>query len=283
LDITVSPYNIITTIELHEAIYSASDGSVKDKQGSFGWLLSSPNGTVILRCSVPAFGMCMKSYRAEGYGVLSVLRLIYRLYTFCNQPLPTNLHLFCHSKSLLDKTAIYTKHTRYFPNTSLQPDWDVVQQIVTTIVTTICMFPNPPHLTHVKAHQDHDASYDKLPVESQLKVQADTLTKNYNLFASHATTTVPRLSCNAAQLHCQGQTVTFRYCRTVCREALSPAILQYIMERSHWTAADMERVHWEAHGQALKKNYVHYTFLVKLIHDKLPVGKYCPLQGLLQP
>jgi hypothetical protein len=128
LDMTVSPYDIITAIQLHEAIYSASDGSVKDNQGSFGWLLSSP---VILRCSGPAFGMRMKWYRAEGYGVLSVLRIIYRLYTFFTQPLSTNLHLFCDSKSLLDKTTIYTKHTRYFPNTSLQPDWDVVQQIVT--------------------------------------------------------------------------------------------------------------------------------------------------------
>ncbi len=45
------------------------------------------------------------------------------------------------------------------------------------------------------------------------------------------------------------------------------------MERNHWTAADMETVHWEAHGQALEKNYVRRTFLVKLIHDKLPVGK----------
>jgi hypothetical protein len=74
---TVSPYDIITAIKLHEAIYSASDGSVKDNQGSFGFLLSSPDGTVILRCSGPAFGMRMKLYRAEGYGVLSVLGLIY--------------------------------------------------------------------------------------------------------------------------------------------------------------------------------------------------------------
>jgi hypothetical protein len=96
LDMTVSPYNIITAIELREAIYSASDSSVKDNQGSFGWLLNSPDGTVILRCSGPAFGMRMKSYCAEGY----------RLYTFCSQPLPTNLHLFCDSKSHLDKTAI---------------------------------------------------------------------------------------------------------------------------------------------------------------------------------
>jgi hypothetical protein len=152
----------------------------------------------------------------------------------------------------------------------MQPDWDVVQQIV----TTICMFPHPPHLIHVKAHQDNDVSYDELvPVELQLNVQADTLAKNYDSSSSHLTTTVPRLFCNSAQLQFQGQTLTSRYRRTVRREALSPAIRQDIMERNHWTAADMETVHWEAHGQALKKNYIHCTFLVKLIHDKLPVGQ----------
>jgi hypothetical protein len=35
----------------------------------------------------------------------------------------------------------------------------------------------------------------------------------------------------------------------------------------------MYMIHWEAHGQALSKNFIHRTFLVKLIHNKLPVGK----------
>jgi hypothetical protein len=48
LDMAVSPYDILNAIEAHKAIYSVSDGSVKDNQESFGWLLSSPYGTVIL-------------------------------------------------------------------------------------------------------------------------------------------------------------------------------------------------------------------------------------------
>jgi hypothetical protein len=31
-------------------------------------------------------------------------------------------------------------------------------------------------------------------------------------------------------------------------------------------------IDWEAHSQALWKNFIHRTFLVKLIHNKLPVG-----------
>jgi hypothetical protein len=62
-------------------------------------------------------------------------------------------------------------------------------------------------------------------------------------------------------------------CRTVRREALTPAIQDYVMTRNHWTEAHMDMIHWEAHSQALNKNFIHRTFLVKFIRGKLPVGK----------
>jgi hypothetical protein len=173
------------------------------------------------------------------------------------------------SKSLLNKTRTYLQHSKFYPNTSLQPDWDAVQQIA----STIGQFPHPPHLVHVKAHQDDATSFDDLVVQSQLNFRADTLAKAYKSVSHHKAFAVPRLPCNAAQLHCQGQTVTSRYGRTVQREALTPAIQEYIMQRNAWTPATMDMIHWEAHGQALSKNFIHRTFLVKLIHNKLPVGK----------
>ncbi len=273
LDLSIDPYVIIETLASTTAIYSASDGSVKDHQGSFGWLLSTPDGTVILKCSGPAYGRQMKSYRAEGYGVLSLLRFIYHLYTFCHTPLPAALRLFCDSKSLLDKTHTYLRYPRYYPNTTLQPDWDIVQQIA----ITTRLFPTSPHLIHVKAHQDDAVTFADLPVESQLNVRADTLAKEYNATSNHKTSAVPRMPCNAAQLHCQGQTVTSRYRSTIRREALTPAIRDYTMYRNEWTHANMDMVHWEAHSQALRKNFLHRTFLVKFIHDKLPVGKMIAL------
>jgi hypothetical protein len=37
------------------------------------------------------------------------------------------------------------------------------------------------------------------------------------------------------------------------------------MQQNEWTPAIMDMIHWEAHGQALTKNFIHRTFLVKLI------------------
>ena len=45
------------------------------------------------------------------------------------------------------------------------------------------------------------------------------------------------------------------------------------MQRNEWTPATMDMIHWRAHRQVLSKNFIHRTFLLKLIHDKLPVGK----------
>jgi hypothetical protein len=146
--------------------------------------------------------------------------------------------------------------------------------VVQQIASTIRQFPYPPHLVHVKAaHQDDAANFDNLEVESQLNVRADTLAKAYNSTLNHKASAVPQLPCNAAQVHCQGQTVTSRYRRTVQREALTPAIPEHITKRNEWTPATMDMIHWEAHGQGLNQIFIYRTFLIKLIHDKLPVGK----------
>jgi hypothetical protein len=54
------------------------DGSVQSYQGTFGWVLatSDPHRTIV-RCSGPAYGACMDSYRAVGY-ILSQPSSIYR-------------------------------------------------------------------------------------------------------------------------------------------------------------------------------------------------------------
>jgi hypothetical protein len=56
------------------------------------------------------------------------------------------------------------------PNDSLAPDWDIVQEIV----STIALFPKVPRFSHVKGHQDDDIPYEELPLVAQLNVDADS-------------------------------------------------------------------------------------------------------------
>ena len=62
---------------LSHGIEAASDGSVRfETQGAFGWMLSNDPGERLASGMGPARGYRPTSYRAEGYGILSLLRFL---------------------------------------------------------------------------------------------------------------------------------------------------------------------------------------------------------------
>ena len=54
----------------------ASDGSVIDGKGSFAWVISDAQDHILAECKGPVPGAKVTSFRAEGYGILSVLRFL---------------------------------------------------------------------------------------------------------------------------------------------------------------------------------------------------------------
>jgi hypothetical protein len=57
----------------------ATDGSAPHGRGSYAWVISDPTGKRLVKCSGPVFGKDISSFRAEGYGMLSVLRFLLRM------------------------------------------------------------------------------------------------------------------------------------------------------------------------------------------------------------
>ena len=73
---------------------TASNGSVIfSRHGAFGWCLSLRNGTRLATCAGPAFGAKPSFYRAEAYGMLSILRFFLRLGEYCTDALYPNILL----------------------------------------------------------------------------------------------------------------------------------------------------------------------------------------------
>lgn len=62
-----------------EKVLVASDGSQKGPKASFGWVLSTLDGNRIVTCNGPSYGAKPNSYRAEGYGLLSVSRFLHHI------------------------------------------------------------------------------------------------------------------------------------------------------------------------------------------------------------
>ena len=70
-------------VALSHGFRAASDGSVRlQSQGSFGWVLSTDQGIQVATGMGPARGPRPSSYRAKGYGLLSILRFLIRIAEF---------------------------------------------------------------------------------------------------------------------------------------------------------------------------------------------------------
>lgn len=75
-------FSVVTS--LLAGFVAASDGSVRYKtDGSFGWIISAINGARLVSNYGPVRGAFPTSYRAEAYGLLSLLRFIVRALEYC--------------------------------------------------------------------------------------------------------------------------------------------------------------------------------------------------------
>ena len=68
--------------ELNGSIFATSDGSAPNFVGTFGWSLSLGNGQRLAKNKGPAHGHRTTSFRAEAYGVLSLLRFLYQAFPY---------------------------------------------------------------------------------------------------------------------------------------------------------------------------------------------------------
>ena len=83
----VDPYSLC--LELTPGFRAVSDGSAKfQTTGSFGWVISTSDGQRLAYGMGPARGRTIHSYRAEAYGLLSLLRFLVRIkeYTGMHEP-----------------------------------------------------------------------------------------------------------------------------------------------------------------------------------------------------
>jgi hypothetical protein len=129
--------SILTLIpEAHDLkvhLISLSDGSAVNKSMSVGWDLSLPDGTRLATCSGPAQGSTQLSFRAEGYGMLSITRFLHHLFRFCSVDPAIKIQLSCDNDPLLKRLRSSCLYTSCFTSSTLEPDWDIVDSIVQTI------------------------------------------------------------------------------------------------------------------------------------------------------
>ena len=145
-------------------IIVASDGSVANEKGSFGWVLTTTNGTLLATGSGVAFGYKITSFRSEAYSILAPLRLLYHHQCFHHSTHnQRSITWYCDSESLLKRIHSNIQDT-INPNRYKLADND----LETAIVMTIPLVCTNMNRHHVRSHQNDHIPLHRLPLPQRL-------------------------------------------------------------------------------------------------------------------
>ena len=232
------PYHEVLHIVCTEPIMFASDGGAASPKASFGWVLSTNQGQSLLHVSGHAYGAHSNSYRAEGYGILSVMRFIFQVQSFVTGTLSES-RLCCDNKSMVASSHEVPAEWKRTPNSTQASDYDVLAEIWATrdlLPVTAC-----PAVLHIKGHQDKKTAYDQLPLPAQLNVDADKLAGDY--MTAHPDkdyTVVPVLPTSGVQLHLPAGTITYNMKKEVSMARTTGPMKQYMIKKHGWEEESLE-------------------------------------------
>jgi hypothetical protein len=107
------------------------------------------DGTVLAQCSGPAPGH-ESSLRSEGHGMLSNVRFLQHIFEYCEESRARPFRFITDNQGLIGRVMTSLAYDNPYPNSTLAADWDVVNEIVTTLKK----MPIEHSFQHVKGHQD---------------------------------------------------------------------------------------------------------------------------------
>ncbi|KAL7565834.1 hypothetical protein ACA910_007394 [Epithemia clementina (nom. ined.)] len=253
------------------ALLAASDGSAPQFQGTFGWVCALADGTRLASNFGIVYGYRTTSFRAELYGLLSFLRFLIRTHEYTAVSLPLPVQLYTDSKSAIDRLTEMQQWPYFYPNTTMAPDWDVLQ----AIVTSLHLVGPSLKLNHVRGHQDRATPVHLLSLPAQLNVEADGLASSAQSLSSlEQTTRAPLITGTTVQLHSLSGTITSRFRQFIRRESSRLASRAYLCHANHWHSVVFDTIDWVSHGRALRGVYQHRSFVIKFVHNWLPLGAH---------
>jgi hypothetical protein len=172
------------------------------------------------------------------------------------------------NKGLLIRIDQRRQYEKSYANATLAPDWDIVEEIVSTLK----LIPVTPSFTHVKGHQDDHVAYADLPLDAQLNVEADALAGEFQTKFPSEHLQAPLLPSTGVHLMIGQSTVTGHYPSRIREAAASPELIGYLRRRNHWTKHDWDTIDLRVYHQLIARNSHRHVNVVKLIHDKLPTA-----------
>jgi hypothetical protein len=245
-----------------------SDGGATATVGSYGSIIATDN-TVLTETRGQAYGHTPRSFRAEGYGLLANLRLIFHLLSFFELPLTLPpLTIVSDNAGLLQRisSALSTKYLK--PRKFLSSEIDLEMQIVDTLQ----LLDTEVSFSHVKGHQDDSIDPTELPWQAQLNIRCDTLATETLATVAHAPT-VPFLPASELSLTIDTTTITHHVPSQIRRLYASQQQRPYLCKHHDWALPTLfDTVHWDVVRPALLSfSFAKKKRLTEWINKILPL------------
>ena len=111
-----------------------SDGSSDDEENvmTFGWKIVDKNKDPLAEHSGPAFGKAT-SFRAEGYGILSLARFLHHGKIYTQTKIQCYIEIYIYNKGIVKQMKDQISYSHDYPFNTLEPDWDIIAQAAVTL------------------------------------------------------------------------------------------------------------------------------------------------------
>lgn len=129
LEMHQTPFEVIQHLNAHPASsIGVSDRSSMAQTMSQCWTLATKSTGILAEGAGPAFGN-PSSFRAEAYGILTLILFLEALQTYTHS-LIQHITICCDNAGLVRKLNTLCKYKTWFPNQYLTTDIDVIQEIL---------------------------------------------------------------------------------------------------------------------------------------------------------
>jgi hypothetical protein len=257
---------LLAQLQADNNLYIVSDGGAHAELGSFGALVANAEA-IFVSLAGHTEGVEPGLYRAESYGCLAILRLLYHISTYYSIPPPAYRHTFyCDYLSLITRLQRTSGPRSPFPRHVLRSDMDLEMQIKDTLRLLGIQLT----FTHVKGHQDSTTPHDPLPRQAILNIECDRLA-SMALKTATPTPTVQHFPASKITVTIDSITINRKLPRSICRLAGKARQRASFRRRYQWTAAQFDQIDWPQYRSASAQySLTKCFFVIKWLNDLLP-------------
>ena len=263
---------LIQYLQIECTLLIGTDGGKRYHNGSFSWILCSPDQEQLVLNAGPVDGWhrCQSSLRSEAAAIASLTLYVDELATYHQLDIRCKFRLYVDSTSAISnvKTLRDLIPKRRFPNHA---------DILSTMSSAHYVIEHFV-MNHVHSHQDNTKAFDELPFPAQLNVLCDEMATNQlnrqTKNDEERTLSIPLLprTLNVEVQH-GSQVISSHYVARLRESICLHRHRIFLQAKYKWSDHAWESIAWKAFMTCARRPKLnHLVNRSKLVHNWLNLG-----------